>query len=187
MVTTGSGGAATDAPPLVEARGRRVQFGKVTALDGLDLVARAGQVLAVLGPDGAGKTTFIRTVAALVPPSGGELRVRGFDVSRDPAAVQREIGLAGQAAAVEPTMTGREDLPHPDRDRHRFRAGLHVSTYVPAASMVNAVRSALTGGTHDLAAALIWSAALIVVLAHRHHPLPPRMSKPSRLIEGQES
>jgi ABC-2 type transport system ATP-binding protein len=110
MVTTGSGGAATDAPPLIEVRGLRVQFGKVTALDGLDLVARAGQVLAVLGPNGAGKTTFIRTVATLVPPSGGELRVRGFDVSRDPAAVRREIGLAGQAAAVEPTMTGRENL-----------------------------------------------------------------------------
>jgi ABC-2 type transport system ATP-binding protein len=98
------------APPLIEARGLRVQFGKVAALDGLDLVARPGQVLAILGPNGAGKTTFVRTVATLVPPSGGELRVRGTDVTRDPAAVRREIGLAGQFAAVEPTMTGRENL-----------------------------------------------------------------------------
>ncbi|HTW03301.1 MAG TPA: ATP-binding cassette domain-containing protein [Streptosporangiaceae bacterium] len=97
-------------PPLIEARGLCVRFGKVAALDGLDLVARPGQVLAILGPNGAGKTTFVRTVATLVPPSGGGLRVRGIDVARDPVAVRREIGLAGQFAAVEPTMTGRENL-----------------------------------------------------------------------------
>jgi ABC-2 type transport system ATP-binding protein len=96
--------------PLIEARGLSVRFGKVSALDGLDLVARPGQVLAILGPNGAGKTTFVRSVATLVRPSGGELRVRGIDVVRDPAAVRREIGLAGQFAAVEPTMTGRENI-----------------------------------------------------------------------------
>ena len=101
---------AVTGPPLIEARGLRVRFGKVAALDGLDLVARPGQVLAILGPNGAGKTTFVRTVATLVPPSGGELRVRGIDVTRDPVAVRREIGLAGQFAAVEPAMTGRENL-----------------------------------------------------------------------------
>jgi len=101
---------AVTGPPLVEARGLCVRFGKVAALDGLDLVARPGQVLAILGPNGAGKTTFVRTVATLVAPSGGELRVRGIDVTGDPVAVRREIGLAGQFAAVEPTMTGRENL-----------------------------------------------------------------------------
>jgi len=101
---------AVTGPPLVEAHGLRVRFGKVAALDGLDLIARSGQVLAILGPNGAGKTTFVRTVATLVPPSGGELRVRGIDVTRAPVAVRREIGLAGQFAAVEPTMTGRENL-----------------------------------------------------------------------------
>jgi ABC-2 type transport system ATP-binding protein len=101
---------AVTAPPIVEARRLSVRLGKIAALDGLDLVARPGQVLAILGPNGAGKTTFVRTVATLLPPSGGELRVRGIDVSRDPVAVRREIGLAGQFAAVEPTMTGRENL-----------------------------------------------------------------------------
>jgi ABC-2 type transport system ATP-binding protein len=100
----------TAATPLIEARGLRVRFGKVTALDGLDLAASPGQVLAVLGPNGAGKTTFVRTLATLVPPSGGELRVLGTDVTRNPAAVRREIGLAGQFAAVEPAMTGQENL-----------------------------------------------------------------------------
>jgi ABC-2 type transport system ATP-binding protein len=96
--------------PLLEARGVTVRFGKVTALDGLDLTAPPGEVLAILGPNGAGKTTFVRTVATLQRPTSGELRVRGHDVVRDPVAVRRDIGLAGQFAAVEPTMTGRENL-----------------------------------------------------------------------------
>jgi len=101
--------AAQDTP-LLEASGLTVRFGKVTALDGLDLTAPPGEVLAILGPNGAGKTTFVRSVATLQRPSGGSLRVRGHDVVRDPVAVRRDIGLAGQFAAVEPTMTGRENL-----------------------------------------------------------------------------
>ncbi|MFZ0664927.1 MAG: ATP-binding cassette domain-containing protein [Acidimicrobiales bacterium] len=97
-------------PKLLEARGLTVRFGSVTALDGLDLVAPPDEVLAVLGPNGAGKTTFVKAVATLVKPSGGQLQVRGNDVSRDQTAVRRDIGLAGQFAAVEPTMTGRENL-----------------------------------------------------------------------------
>jgi ABC-2 type transport system ATP-binding protein len=101
---------ATQDTPLLEARGLTLRFGKVTALDGLDLVAPPGEVLAILGPNGAGKTTFVRTVATLLRPASGELRVRGNDVAVDPVAVRRDIGLAGQFAAVEPTMTGRENL-----------------------------------------------------------------------------
>jgi ABC-2 type transport system ATP-binding protein len=96
--------------PTIEAVGLRKRFGKTTALDGLDLVAEPGQVLAVLGPNGAGKTTFVRTVATLLRPDGGALRVAGHDVRREAAAVRRVIGLAGQSAAVEPAMTGRENL-----------------------------------------------------------------------------
>jgi ABC-2 type transport system ATP-binding protein len=96
--------------PLLEADALTVRFGKVTALDGLDLVAPMGEVLAILGPNGAGKTTFVRTIATLIGPTSGTLRVRGTDVVRNPLAVRRGIGLAGQYAAVEPTMTGRENL-----------------------------------------------------------------------------
>jgi ABC-2 type transport system ATP-binding protein len=96
--------------PVIEAEGLVRRFGKVRALDGLDLVARAGQVTAVLGPNGAGKTTFVRTVATLAKPDGGRLRVAGIDVTRHPERVRRMIGLAGQYAAVEPTMTGRENV-----------------------------------------------------------------------------
>ncbi len=94
----------------IEARGVRKRYGGTAALDGLDLVAERGQVVAVLGPNGAGKTTSVRAVATLVRLDAGTLRVAGHDVAKEPDAVRRSIGLAGQFAAVEPAMTGRENL-----------------------------------------------------------------------------
>ena len=95
---------------IIEAKGLTKRFGKTQALDGLDLTAESGQVVAMLGPNGAGKTTFIRMVATLLRPDSGQLRVGGHDVRREAAAVRRSIGLAGQFAAIEPAMTGRENL-----------------------------------------------------------------------------
>ena len=96
--------------PIIEAEGLVKWFGRVKALAGLDLLARSGQITAVLGPNGAGKTTFVRAVATLIRPNAGRLSVAGIDVARHPEQVRRVIGLAGQYAAVEPTMTGRENL-----------------------------------------------------------------------------
>src|SRR5688500_8891948 len=96
--------------PMIQAQDIHKRFGATTALAGLDLVAEAGQVVAVLGPNGAGKTTFVRTVATLVRPDAGLLHVAGIDVRAEPARVRRVIGLAGQYAAVEGAMTGRENL-----------------------------------------------------------------------------
>jgi ABC-2 type transport system ATP-binding protein len=96
--------------PTIEAIGLVKRYGRTRALDGLDLVAERGQVVAVLGPNGAGKTTFVRAVATLLRLDAGTLRVAGYDVRRDPRAVRASIGLAGQFAAVEPAMTGRENL-----------------------------------------------------------------------------
>ncbi|MDQ2724908.1 MAG: ATP-binding cassette domain-containing protein [Actinomycetota bacterium] len=95
---------------LIEATGLVKRFGKIRALDGLDLSVPAGQITAILGPNGAGKTTLIRTVATLLRPDAGALTVLGHDVAHRPVAVRRLIGLAGQAAAVEAAMTGRENL-----------------------------------------------------------------------------
>jgi ABC-2 type transport system ATP-binding protein len=96
--------------PVIEGVGIVKRFGKTVALDGLDLVAGQGSVLAVLGPNGAGKTTFVRCVATLIKPDGGSLRVFGHDVVQEPHLVRSSIGLAGQFAAVEEAMTGRENL-----------------------------------------------------------------------------
>jgi ABC-2 type transport system ATP-binding protein len=86
------------------------RYAKTRALDGFELVAERGQVTALLGPNGAGKTTFVRAVATLLRLDGGTLRVAGRDVRGEPDAVRRLIGLAGQFAAVEGAMTGRENL-----------------------------------------------------------------------------
>ncbi|MHB1593050.1 MAG: ABC transporter ATP-binding protein [Streptosporangiaceae bacterium] len=101
---------ASQGLPLLEASGLTVRYGKVTALESLDLFAPGGGVLALLGPNGAGKTTFVNCVATLVRPGEGSLRVLGIDAAAHPGQVRREIGLAGQYAAVEAAMTGRENL-----------------------------------------------------------------------------
>ena len=113
--------------PVIEASGLTKRFGKVQALAGIDLVAPPGEVVALLGPNGAGKTTFVRSVATLVRPDGGTLRVAGIDAIERPAHVRRVIGLAGQFAAVEEAMTGRENLEMVARlfgqDRRTARSG----------------------------------------------------------------
>lgn len=85
-------------------------FGEVVALDGLDLEVAAGSVFGLLGPNGAGKTTFVRILATLLRPSEGSARLLGFDVLAEPLPVRRRIGLAGQFAAVDEELTGRENL-----------------------------------------------------------------------------
>jgi ABC-2 type transport system ATP-binding protein len=96
--------------PAIEAEGLRHRFGDVVALDGLDLRVDAGTVFGLLGPNGAGKTTLVRVLATLLAPTAGRARVLGFDVVGDPLAVRRRIGLAGQFAAVDEELTGRENL-----------------------------------------------------------------------------
>jgi daunorubicin resistance ABC transporter ATP-binding subunit len=86
------------------------RFGSVQALSGLDLEIPAGTVFGLLGPNGAGKTTTIRVLATVLPPDAGRAEVLGLDVVHDAKAVRRLIGLAGQNAAVDGNLTGRENL-----------------------------------------------------------------------------
>jgi ABC-2 type transport system ATP-binding protein len=86
------------------------RFGEVRALDGIDLEVAEGTVFGLLGPNGAGKTTMVRVLATVLQPDGGRAEVLGHDVVRDAGAVRRRIGLAGQNAAVDPNLTGRENL-----------------------------------------------------------------------------
>ncbi|GAA2248652.1 MULTISPECIES: ATP-binding cassette domain-containing protein [Kitasatospora] len=90
--------------------GLRKRFGKSEALRGLDLTVPAGTVCGLLGPNGAGKTTAVRVLATLAAPDAGTARVNGYDVVRQSAQVRRSIGLAGQYAAVDEGITGRDNL-----------------------------------------------------------------------------
>jgi ABC-2 type transport system ATP-binding protein len=84
--------------------------GGLRALAGLTLRVPPGVIYGLLGPNGAGKTTLIRVLATLLPFDAGTARVAGVDVARDPAAVRARIGLAGQYAAVDDHLTGRENV-----------------------------------------------------------------------------
>src|SRR5262245_65873535 len=94
----------------IEAEGLVKSFGKVRALDGIDMVARAGSVFGLLGPNGAGKTTAIRILSTLLRPDAGRAEVGGFDVVRQAKQVRRLIGLTGQYAAVDELLSGQENL-----------------------------------------------------------------------------
>ncbi|MFJ6694611.1 ATP-binding cassette domain-containing protein [Streptomyces sp. NPDC091272] len=94
----------------IQAEGLRKSYQQTEALGGVDLEVPAGTVLGLLGPNGAGKTTTVRMLATLLQPDGGRAEVAGYDVVRQPHEVRRRIGLAGQYAAVDEMLTGRENL-----------------------------------------------------------------------------
>ena len=96
--------------PAIETVGLCKRYGDLQALDGADLKAEKGTVLGLLGPNGAGKTTAVRILTTLLKPDGGSARVDGLDVVKDAALLRERIGLAGQYAAVDESLTGRENL-----------------------------------------------------------------------------
>jgi ABC-2 type transport system ATP-binding protein len=94
----------------IETAGLVKVFGDNRAVDGIDLAVPAGTVYGVLGPNGAGKTTAVRMLATLLRPDGGEARVFGHDVRREPDAVRQRVSLTGQYASVDEDLTGAENL-----------------------------------------------------------------------------
>ena len=95
---------------MIEADGLHKYFGETKALVGLDLDVREGTILGVLGPNGAGKTTAVRILTTLTHATKGTAHVAGIDVSKHPDRVRASIGVAGQYAALDELLTGRENL-----------------------------------------------------------------------------
>ena len=96
--------------PAIEAKALVKRFGSTMALNGLDLCVPQGGILGMLGPNGAGKTTAVRVLATLLRPDSGHARVLGADVVTQAAEVRRRIGLTGQYAALDNSLTGRANL-----------------------------------------------------------------------------
>ncbi len=107
--TTAAATQAVTANGIV-ARGLTKRFGATTAVDGVDLTIPAGTVFGLLGPNGAGKTTIVRMLATLTAPDGGQATVAGYDVATQAHQVRQLIGLTGQYASVDDTLTGTENL-----------------------------------------------------------------------------
>ena len=115
----------------ITATGLRKAYGDHTVLDGIDLNVTAGTIFALLGPNGAGKTTTVQILSTLLAADGGEARVAGHDLEREPDAVRGAIGVTGQFSAVDDLLSGAEnmqlmaDLHHLGRAEGRRRvAGL---------------------------------------------------------------
>ena len=149
--------------PAIFVEGLTKSFGEVHALRGIDLSVPRGTVLGVLGPNGAGKTTAVRILTTLLLPDGGRAVVEGHDVVRDAAAVRRSIGLAGQSAAIEESLTGRENLEiigrlyHLSRPESRSRAAELLEQF-GLADAADRTAKTYSGGMQrrlDLAASLV--------------------------------
>jgi ABC-2 type transport system ATP-binding protein len=141
----------------------RKTFDEVVAVDHISLAVPRGTVLGLLGANGAGKTTMVRMLTTVLPPTSGRGVVNGFDVHAHPQAVRRSIGLAGQYAAVDENLTGRENLVlvgslnHRPKAERRQRAGELLDQFRLSDAADRPVRT-YSGGMRrrlDLAAALV--------------------------------
>jgi ABC-2 type transport system ATP-binding protein len=151
------------ADTAVETSSLHKRYGDVHALRGIDLRVDTGSVFGLLGPNGAGKTTAVRILTTLLQPDEGSARVAGLDVVRDAAKVRRQIGLAGQYAAVDENLTGFENLEmvgrlyHLGRREARARARELLADFDLSEAGDRLVRT-YSGGMRrrlDLAAALV--------------------------------
>ncbi len=135
----------------------------MVALNGIDFGVPQGTVLGLLGPNGAGKTTTVRILTTILRADRGRAMVLGIDVAKDPQAVRERIGLAGQYAAVDENLTGRENLRLIGRLTHQpkaiawKRADEMLERFALADAADRLVRT-FSGGMRrrlDLAAALV--------------------------------
>jgi ABC-2 type transport system ATP-binding protein len=155
--------------PAIAATGLRKSFGDTLALDGVDLEVAEGTIFALLGPNGAGKTTAVQILSSLISPDGGEVRVAGHDLAREPDAVRSAIGVTGQFSAVDNLLTGEEnlllmaDLYHLDRREGRRRAAELLERFelVEAAKKTPATYSGGMLRRLDLAMTLVGDPSII--------------------------
>ena len=153
----------------IVATGLRKSYGKKVVLDGIDLDVPERTIFALLGPNGAGKTTAVQILSTYIRADGGEARVAGHDVARDPDAVRAAIGVTGQFSAVDKLLTGEEnlilmaELHHLSRQDGRARAADLLKRFdlVEAGSKILSTYSGGMRRRLDLAMTLIGDPRII--------------------------
>jgi ABC-2 type transport system ATP-binding protein len=153
----------TRSRPAIRATGLRESFGDKLVLDGIDLDVPEGTVFALLGPNGAGKTTTVQILSTLIGADGGEVRVAGHDLAREPDSVRAAIGVTGQFSAVDKLLTGEENLLLMADLRHlgRHEGRRHAAELLDRFDLVEAARkpaATYSGGMQrrlDLAMGLV--------------------------------
>ncbi|NQV46333.1 MAG: ATP-binding cassette domain-containing protein [Rhodospirillaceae bacterium] len=95
---------------MIEVKALKKSFRAITALDGIDFVARDGQVTGLIGPNGAGKTTALRIIYSVMRPNGGSVHVDGYDATRERRRVQQRIGVLPDGRGLYPRLTAREHI-----------------------------------------------------------------------------
>ncbi|NEE37497.1 ATP-binding cassette domain-containing protein [Streptomyces sp. SID7982] len=158
-------------PEAIHAEGLVKHFGDVRAVDGVDLDVPQGTVLGLLGPNGAGKSTTVRILTTLLMPDAGHATVLGADVVKDPDAVRRSLGMAGQFAAVDEYLTGRENLQligqlYQLRKRDAASRAAELLTLLGLDDAADRVARTYSGGMRrrlDLAAAILMKPPVLVL------------------------
>jgi ABC-2 type transport system ATP-binding protein len=153
----------------ISVTGLRKSFGDTLVLDGIDLAVPEGSVFSLLGPNGAGKTTTVQILSTLLPADAGRIEVAGHDLATEPGGIRAAIGVTGQFSAIDPLLTGEEnlrlmaDLNHLPRPRRAARVtelleqfGLADAAGKPAATYSGGMQRRL-----DLAMTLIGKPRLI--------------------------
>jgi ABC-2 type transport system ATP-binding protein len=148
----------------VHVRALWVRFGAVDAVCGIDLSAEAGRATALLGRNGAGKSTTMRVLAAVVPPTEGVARVGGFDVRADPLAVKRLIGYCPDVGGLVPRATPWEHLQLSARLRRLEGWEGHAHDLLERFELGDAAHRVTSGFSHGM------GRRLSVVLATFHDP-----------------
>lgn len=147
--------------PAIHVQGLEKSFGSLPVLCGVDLEVAPGSIVALLGSNGAGKTTVVRILSTLLRADAGTATVNGFDVASQPARVRESISLTGQFAAVDEVLSGRENLVLVARLRHLRRPGAIAGTLLERFSLTDAAdrrASTYSGGMRrrlDIAMSLI--------------------------------
>jgi ABC-2 type transport system ATP-binding protein len=161
--------ASAEARSAIAVTGLRKSFGDKVVLDGIDLDVPEGTTFSLLGPNGAGKTTAVRILSTLIGFDGGQARIAGHDLSREPDAVRAAIGVTGQFSAVDNLLTGEEnlvlmaDLHHLGRAERRRRVAELLDRF-DIAEAAKRLASTYSGGMRrrlDLAMTLVGSPRVI--------------------------